>query len=142
MSTKDRLHRPGKDVVRSFNKHVLNPVMLNLAGRKHWYASVLRHTGRRSGREYATPVVADRVPGGFIVPLPYGTDVDWLRNIRAAGSATLRSKSVTYVVTDPEIVDAATAFALVPAAHARAWRRFGIQHYLSLKTATESAKQA
>lgn len=77
------------DAVRIFNKHVLNPLMLNLAGRKHWYASVIRHTGRRSAKIYATPVVADRVPDGFILPLPYGTDVDWLRNLLASGEAAL-----------------------------------------------------
>ena len=27
--------------VRVFNKHLLNPLMLRLAGRKHWYASVI-----------------------------------------------------------------------------------------------------
>ena len=80
---------PLRDAVRVFNKHVLNPVMMNLAGRKHWYAAVIRHTGRRSGKTYATPVVADRVANGFILPLPYGTGVDWLRNVLAAGRATV-----------------------------------------------------
>ena len=80
---------PLKNAVRVFNKHVLNPVMMNLAGRKHWYAAVIRHTGRRSGKSYATPVVADRVADGFILPLPYGTGVDWLRNVLAAGRATV-----------------------------------------------------
>ena len=41
---------PLKNAMRGFNKHVLNPVMLNRAGRKNWYAAVIRHTGRRSGR--------------------------------------------------------------------------------------------
>jgi hypothetical protein len=37
------------DTVRVFNKRVLNPVMLLVAGRKYWYAGVIEHTGRRSG---------------------------------------------------------------------------------------------
>lgn len=65
--------------MRTFNKYVLNPPMRLPAGRKHWYASVIRHIGRRSGKAYATPVVAERVPDGFVIPLPYGADVDWLR---------------------------------------------------------------
>jgi len=139
MSTKDNAgktnrSRSAKNAVRAFTKHVLNPVMMRLAGRKHWYASVIRHVGRRSGREYATPVVADRVEDGFIVPLPYGTGVDWLRNVLTAGSATVRSSGTTYVVTDPEVIDAATAFTQVSTAHARVWRRFGVEHYLKLKT--------
>ncbi|RXS80310.1 nitroreductase, partial [Geobacillus sp. PK12] len=63
----------GRDVVRTFNKRVLNPVMLRLAGKRYWYAAVLRHTGRRSGKRYATPVVVERTANGFIIPLPYGT---------------------------------------------------------------------
>jgi hypothetical protein len=65
-----------RDAVRRFNNYLLNPAMMHLAGRKYWYAAVIRHTGRRSGRSYATPVVADRVGDAFILPLPYGTGVD------------------------------------------------------------------
>jgi hypothetical protein len=54
-----------KDTVRVFNKYVLTPTMLRLAGRKYWYASVILHTGRHSGKNYATPVVADRVTDWF-----------------------------------------------------------------------------
>nr|WP_086859770.1 nitroreductase family deazaflavin-dependent oxidoreductase [Amycolatopsis lexingtonensis] len=107
--------------------------MLRLAGRKHWYASAIEHTGRRSGRRYTTPIVAARTPdGGFIVPLPYGTEVDWLRNVLTAGTATVRSRGVTYQVTDPRIVDTDAAFAQIAPKYARAWRRFGISRYLKL----------
>ena len=51
-----------RDTVRTFNKYLLNPAMLHLAGRRHWYAAVIRHTGRKSGKSYATPVVADGSP--------------------------------------------------------------------------------
>lgn len=137
MSTKDQMpgtqpRRSLKDQVRLFNKHVLNPVMLVLAGRRHWYASALEHVGRKSGRTYTTPVVAGRVPDGFVVPLPYGTEVDWLRNVLAAGTAKLRSGGVTYVVTEPRIIDAAEAFTQVSPAYAQAWCRFGIARYLKV----------
>ncbi len=66
-----------RDKVRLLNKRVLNPAMMTLAGRRHFYAAVLRHRGRRSGREYKTPVVAVPVAGdAFVVPLPYGEKVD------------------------------------------------------------------
>ncbi len=96
-----------KDAVRTFNKHVLNPpAMMLLAGRRHWYASVIRHTGRRSGKTHATPpVVADRVAGGFVIPLPYGTGVDWLRNSLASSSATLTVGGQTFFeVVNPQIL--------------------------------------
>jgi deazaflavin-dependent oxidoreductase (nitroreductase family) len=100
---------PLRDAVRTFNKYVLNPAMMQLAGRKHWYAAVIRHTGRSSGKKYATPVVADRVDDGFILPLPYGTGVDWLRNVVAAGGATVTVDGGTFDVVEPEVIDAATA---------------------------------
>ncbi len=104
-----------RDLVRTFNKYVLNPAMLQLAGRKHWYASVIRHTGRKSGKSYVTPpVVADPVSDGFVVPLPYGTGgVDWVRNVLAAGRATITSAGSTYDVVAPEIIDATSAAALL-----------------------------
>lgn len=60
--------------------------------------------GRRSGRSYATPVVARAVPGGFAVPLPYGTGVDWVRNLRASGHGWLQTGGVRCPVSDPRIV--------------------------------------
>ena len=50
--------RRTKDAIRVVNKWALNPVMLRFAGRRHWYAAVLRHTGRKSGRPRTAPVVA------------------------------------------------------------------------------------
>ena len=58
--------------VRTINRRALNPAMLRLAGRPHWYAARLEHVGRRSGRGYATPVVALPVRDGFAIPLVYG----------------------------------------------------------------------
>lgn len=127
----------GKDAVRCFNKHVLNPAMLRLAGRRHWYAAALRHLGRRSGRAYVTPVVASRTSDGFIVPLPYGTQVDWLRNVLAAGHATIETKGDSYEVVEPEVVGTATAFPRLPSARRYAWRLFGIKRYLRVKIQAE-----
>ncbi len=104
-----------RDSVRSFNKNVLNPAMMALAGRRYWYAAVIAHTGRNSGKPYCTPVVAVKVPDGIIVPLPYGSDVDWLRNVLAAGSATITDNGQTYDVVRPEVVDAASAEPQLPA---------------------------
>jgi hypothetical protein len=71
--------KPLIDAVRVWNKHVTNPPIIALAGRRNWYAAVIRHEGRRSGKEYATPVKAVPVQGGFVVPLSYGEGVEGLR---------------------------------------------------------------
>ncbi|MEO3756929.1 nitroreductase/quinone reductase family protein [Mycobacterium sp. B14F4] len=124
-----------KDKVRTFNKYVLNPAMMHLAGRRHWYASVIRHTGRRSGRHYATPVVADQVDDGFIIPLPYGTHVDWLRNVQASGEAVVTTNGRDYDVAEPQILDAQTASSQLPSGHARAFERFGVERFLKVSAA-------
>ena len=125
-----------KDAVRSFNKHLLNPAMMRLAGRKHWDASVIEHTGRRSHKTYATPVVADRVADGFIIPLPYGAGVDWLRNVLAAKRATVTTQGQTYEVVEPEIIDAAAALPVLTPTRRRVWQRVGIEQYVRLKLAS------
>jgi deazaflavin-dependent oxidoreductase (nitroreductase family) len=122
--------RPVVDAVRTFNKWVLNPAMLRLAGRRHWYAAAVRHVGRRSGRPYETPVVVVPTPGGFLIPLPYGTDVDWLRNIRAAGRCVIESRGVTYTVGEPELIDVSVALPLLPLRQQRSFRLFGVEHFL------------
>lgn len=127
--------RPVRDALRTFNKYVFNPAMLQLAGRKHWYAGVIRHTGRRSRKSYVTPVVADRVTDGFIVPLPYGTGVDWLSNVLAAGEATVTVGGQTYDVVEPEVIDAAVALPQLSERRRRAYARFGIDNFVKVRLA-------
>lgn len=120
------------DTVRVFNKHVLNPAMMLVAGRKYRYASVIEHMGRRTGKRYATPVVAERVTDGFIIPLPYGTHTDWLRNVLAAGHATIRVHGETSEAVDPQIIDPATAAGQLAPRQKRAFDRFNVKHYLKM----------
>lgn len=130
-----------RNLVRRFNKHVLNPVMLRLAGRKHWYAAVIRHAGRRSGRSYATPVVADRVTDGFIIPLPYGSDVDWLRNAMAAGTATITVAGRSYDVSRPRVIDAATAAPQLPSSRRRMLQAWGIDSFVKFDSSSADASE-
>lgn len=129
----DSWPRQLRDLIRLSNKYLLNPAMLRLAGTKYWYASVIRHTGRQSGKHYATPVVADRIGDQFIVPLPYGTQVDWLRNVLTAGRARISSRGETYEVVAPEIIDATEALPLLPRDRRRTFERTGIEHFLRVR---------
>lgn len=96
------------NAARIFNKRILNPVMATL-DRRHWYAAVLRHRGRHSGKEYVTPVTAEPTGDGFVIPLSYGEGVDWLKNERAAGRCTIEAREGTYTVGEPEVIDRAEA---------------------------------
>lgn len=129
----------GRDAVRRFNRRWLNPVMLRMAGRPHWYAARLEHLGRRSGRVHATPVVAKQVAGGFAVPLPYGRGVDWLRNVEAAGRAWLQVNGERYQVADPRIVPVAEIETQLPAFYGRSLRRSMIPEWLLLTAEPDAA---
>ena len=130
------------DAVRGFNKRVLNPAMLRLAGHRHWYAARLEHVGRRSGRAYSTPVVAQRVEEGFAIPLPYGTDVDWLRNLLAAGKAVLEVDGVRHAVSDPRVVDTAELLGELTWVYRFVSRQYAIRHWVVVTEVTAPAAAA
>jgi hypothetical protein len=92
--------------IKRFNRRWLNPLMLRFAGGPHWYAARQEHRGRRTGRLYATPITVNRVPGGFAIPLPYGRDVDWARNLLAMGDGVLTDHGVRAGIGNPRIVSA------------------------------------
>lgn len=127
---------PFRTLIRTSNKYLLNPIMLRLAGRQHWYASVIEHTGRRSGRRYSTPIVADLVDGHLIIPLPYGTQVDWVRNVLTAGEADIISKGNTYHVVSPELISATQALPELPHDRRRTFERVEISHFLRARIAS------
>jgi deazaflavin-dependent oxidoreductase (nitroreductase family) len=66
-------------------KHTLDPLALRMAHRGIGPFSLIRHTGRKSGRSFETPLILARVHDGFIAELTYGTSVNWYRNIVAHG---------------------------------------------------------
>jgi len=88
----------------------LNPIMLPLAG-KRWNPifAVAEHRGRKSGRQYVTPVAARRVDNGFVISLAFGAQVGWYRNFVAAPGGTIRWRGCAYPVGAPERIDVATA---------------------------------
>jgi hypothetical protein len=53
---------------------------------------------------FATPIVARRYRDGFIIPLAFGRETDWSKNLLAAGGGGIRWKSREYALTAPEII--------------------------------------
>jgi deazaflavin-dependent oxidoreductase (nitroreductase family) len=126
-------------IMRAFNRRILNPPMLRFAGRRGFYAAVVQHTGRRSGRRYVTPVVAAPSGTGFIIALPYGADTDWCRNVLAAGGCTLQHRGVMYQVGAPRIVGASEALPAFSPVKQRAFRLARIRQYLQLQRLPDAA---
>jgi deazaflavin-dependent oxidoreductase (nitroreductase family) len=86
--------------------------MIPLAGRR-WNPifSVVEHVGRRSGRRHAAPIAARRIPNGFVISLAFGAQVDWYRNLVAAGGGTIRWRDRDYPVGAPVRTDPGAALA-------------------------------
>jgi hypothetical protein len=120
---------------RALNKRFLNPVMLRFAGSTYSPQAVIYHSGRKSGRAYATPIVVEPITGGFIIPLPYGTDVDWCRNICAAGHCAIRWHGTTYAAVGPEVLDAPAATTVLSPLRQRMFHMLGVKHVLKLQIA-------
>lgn len=118
-----------------FSRRVVNPRQMRTAGQPGAYASIIRHRGRRSGRTYQTPVGAVPTDDGFVIALPYGTRAQWLRNVLAAGSATLVSEGTVHEVDRPELVPLEEANGWFPAGDQRSHRWFGVKQCLRLRAA-------
>ena len=86
-----------------FNRVVTNPIQSKYAGTLPPYAIVL-HNGRRSGRAYRTPVLASKRGGRIEIPILYGEQSDWVRNLLAAGDGELIRRRRRYRLRDPRIV--------------------------------------
>jgi deazaflavin-dependent oxidoreductase (nitroreductase family) len=116
---------------------VLNPVVSRFAGRRHFrMASQVHHLGRRSGRAYVTSAGARVVGDSVWIPLTFGTDSDWCRNIEAAGGGTIVYRGRTYIATDPEVRTRREALTKARAGfklpERLSMRMLGIQHFLRM----------
>ncbi len=116
---------------------VLNPLIVRLAGRRHFHmAAQLTHAGRRSGRTYVTPVGARRAGDMVLIPLTFGNQSDWARNVLAAGRCSLRLGGADYAASAPALVSPEEASPHVRAAFSRlersSMRILGIRQFLLL----------
>lgn len=117
--------RPVIDFQRRANRRVVNPRQMRTAGEPGAYAGIVRHVGRRSGRAYETPVVPLPTDGGFVIVLVYGDRTEWVRNVLAAGRATIALEGESYDVVDPEVVPADESGRDWTDAERKEMRRFG-----------------
>ena len=125
--------RPVLDAVRRMNRSLTNPRVMRTAGSAGTQTSVIRHEGRTSGRTYETPVDIIRTGDGFLLALPYGTRADWVRNVIAAGSATIVSQGESIDVDAPIIATTGEVAAQIPAKTLRTLRLFGVTECLHLQ---------
>lgn len=94
--------RPPLAVIRPFTTHVFNPISRRFARWLPGFA-ILRYRGRKSGRIYRTPLNVFRSGGDWIFALTYSSDVQWVKNVMAAGEAVLEVRRSEIRLEAPEL---------------------------------------
>jgi len=107
------------------NKRVFNPIEIRRGKRP-----VLIHVGRSSGTVYQTPLDAHRHKRGYVLVVRYGPGSDWVRNILAAGTATLRVDGREHRLELPRLVSQQEAVDELDTGYDPAPDFFKAEHYL------------
>jgi deazaflavin-dependent oxidoreductase (nitroreductase family) len=121
------------DRVRIINKYLTNKIMIHIAGKKFGHFAILSHVGRRSGKRYRIPIIAEPVENGFVIALTYGKKVDWYENVKAMGGCSLQWKNKEYTLIHPVFIDNEVGVIAFPALFQAGLKKMGIQYYLRLE---------
>lgn len=96
-------------------KNTLNQATGRMARAGRGPFSLIRHTGRKTGKTYETPVILARSGGDFIAELTYGPNVAWYRNVMAAGGrCTVVSGGSEYPIDTVTPLDVAAGLRAFP----------------------------
>jgi deazaflavin-dependent oxidoreductase (nitroreductase family) len=99
-------------------------------------AALIRHTGRRSGRAYTTPVSGRRSGDIVLLTLTFGNQSDWVRNVRAACGCSIRIDGQDYDLARPRFLTRQEARPQVAAAFGpierAGFRMLGIRQVMRL----------
>lgn len=88
--------------IARFNRRVTNRLWLRLAGHVPWFG-IVHHVGRRSGREYRTPVNVFTHDGEYVIALTYEGVGDWVKNVIAAGGCELETRGRKVRLVEPRL---------------------------------------
>jgi deazaflavin-dependent oxidoreductase (nitroreductase family) len=120
------------DRIRKFNKHITNRVLRWFTRFSYGPFAIIRHVGRRSGKPYETVIWVWQMREGFVIALTYGPEVDWYRNMLAAGGGNVYWHRRHYVVGKPELIGTEKALTAFPAFFRLIFRTFGKQEQFVL----------
>ena len=93
---------PAPKWLARLNLHVTNRVLGPLAK----YApgmGVIVHTGRKTRRQYRTPVLVFRRGDHFVVALTYGRDSQWVQNVLEHGGCKFETMGRALQLTRPNV---------------------------------------
>jgi deazaflavin-dependent oxidoreductase (nitroreductase family) len=129
MEGRTRMWRFRRPVTRYVDP-VLRPVARRLPS-----FGILIHQGRKTGRIYRTPINVFRRADTYLFFLTYGSDVEWVKNILAAGYCSLETRGQVVKLVEPELI-ADPELGPAPTAVRFVERRLaGATEYLRMRTA-------
>jgi deazaflavin-dependent oxidoreductase (nitroreductase family) len=94
--------RPRTRFIQPFTTHILNPFTRLFVHRLPGFA-IVSHRGRKSGRIHHTPMNVFRDGDDYLFALTYSSNVQWVKNVLAAGEAELRIGDQTVRLTAPQV---------------------------------------
>lgn len=118
--------------IKTFNKRFLNKMLIHISGKKFGHFVILTHTGRKSGKVYRIPIIAEPFQDGFIVALTYGQNTDWFKNVMHSGSCVIRWKLHDYALVNPRLIDPKVGILAFPRLLRGMLRKLGPDGYLKL----------
>lgn len=120
------------------NKKLTNRITARFAGRLPPFA-IVHHTGRTSGKAYATPVMVFRRGEDFVIALTYGAGTEWCKNVLAAGGCEIEYRGDRYHATGPTITALAEVKESLPGIVRFVLKRIGATETLVLRNTPESS---
>jgi deazaflavin-dependent oxidoreductase (nitroreductase family) len=95
--------RPRLAFILPFTIRVFNPISRHVV---RWLPGfgLIGYVGRRSGKRYRTPINAFHRGDEWVFALTYGSEVQWVKNVLAAGEADLIIRRRTIHLVDPRLV--------------------------------------
>jgi deazaflavin-dependent oxidoreductase (nitroreductase family) len=100
--------------LRPYTTRFFNPLSRRVAGRLPGFG-ILTYPGRKSGRVYRTPINVFRRGEHYLFALTYGSDVNWVKNVLAAGDCDLRTVGRDVHLVEPEVfIDARASVMPIP----------------------------
>ena len=121
------------DRIRHINKNFINKILIHISGKRFGHFAVLTHIGRKSGKLYRIPIIAEPIENGFVIALTYGRNVDWAKNVLAKGTCSLLWKNIEYSLCNPEFIDKEVGLSAFPSLFRTGLRKMDIKYYLKLE---------
>jgi deazaflavin-dependent oxidoreductase (nitroreductase family) len=115
----------------------VNPITGPFARRLPGFG-VLTHRGRKTGHPHRTPINVFRQGSHYYFFLTYGSDVNWVKNVLAAGSCSLETRGRVVQLVEPELITDPDLGPAPPHVRFLERRIAGVTEYLRMRAGSQA----